>query len=60
MFLDIDECCSGPDCDGSSHSCQAPATCNNVDGGYSCECPDGWMNTAEGLGCTGKTNSIWF
>ncbi|XP_033095272.1 epidermal growth factor-like protein 6, partial [Anneissia japonica] len=34
---DIDECTRGTD------NCDAIATCNNTNGGFQCECPDGYV-----------------
>ena len=35
LCIDIDECLSGP--------CPSNLICNNMDGSYICECPDGTM-----------------
>ena len=37
LCIDIDECLSGP--------CPSDLICNNMDGNYSCDCPDGTMRS---------------
>ena len=36
LCIDIDECLSGP--------CPSDLMCNNMDGNYSCDCPDGTVS----------------
>ena len=42
--IDIDECLSGP--------CPSDLMCNNMDGNYSCDCPDGTLSN--GTHCFGN------
>ena len=46
LCIDIDECLSGP--------CASDLICNNMDGSYSCDCPDGTMRN--GTDCICKCN----
>ena len=48
LFIDNDEC-NG---EGSSHNCDVHAVCTNTDGGFTCECNDGW--SGDGVSCVGK------
>ena len=44
LCIDIDECSSGP--------CPSDLICNNMDGNYSCDCPDGTVRS--GTSCIGN------
>ena len=44
LCIDIDECLSGP--------CPSDLMCNNMDGNYSCDCPDGTVSN--GTDCYGN------
>ena len=48
LYIDIDECLSGP--------CPSDLICNNMDGNYSCDCPDGTMSN--GTDCVCKNLSV--
>lgn len=48
LCIDIDECLSGP--------CPSDLICNNTDGGYSCDCPDGTVRN--GTDCICKSIAI--
>ena len=48
MFTDIDECG-----DPSLNDCHAHATCNNMDGSFTCECNAGY--TGNGTACAGAS-----
>ena len=41
LCIDIDECLTGP--------CSLTMLCNNMDGNYTCDCPDG--TTKNGTDC---------
>ena len=43
LCIDIDECLSGP--------CPSHMICNNNDGSYSCDCPDGTMRNEADCVC---------
>ena len=43
LCIDIDECLSGP--------CPSDMICNNVDGNYACDCPDGTMRSGADCIC---------
>ena len=43
LCIDIDECLSGP--------CSSDLTCINMDGSYSCDCPDGTINNGTDCIC---------
>ena len=43
LCIDIDECLSGP--------CPSDLICNNMDGNYSCDCPDGTMSNGTDCIC---------
>ena len=43
LCIDIDECLSGP--------CLPNLICNNIDGSYSCDCPDGTMKNGTDCVC---------
>jgi len=43
LCIDIDECLSGP--------CPSDLICNNMDGNYSCDCPDGTMSNGTDCVC---------
>ena len=43
--VDINECQSG------SHNCVEPATCENIDASYECNCPEGYEKGADGFTC---------
>ena len=49
IFLDIDECSSG-------HQCDSSATCYNTVGSYTCICNSGY--TGDGRTCKGKLNTF--
>ena len=44
LCIDIDECLSSP--------CRSDMICNNVDGSYTCDCPDGTIKN--GADCNGN------
>ena len=44
LYIDIDECLSSP--------CSSDMICNNTDGSYTCDCPDGTIKN--GSGCDGN------
>ena len=46
--IDEDECQG----DGSGHNCSPKAVCTNTQGGFMCECKDGW--SGDGVTCTGN------
>ena len=46
LISDVDECQETP------HICGAHSTCNNTDGGYTCECEAGFEKV--GVSCLGK------
>ena len=50
IFLDVDECSSEPDV------CVSVANCSNTEGGFSCQCPFGYIGDgrSDGNGCTGQ------
>ena len=50
IFLDVDECSTEPDV------CVSAANCSNTEGGYSCQCPFGYVGDgrSDGNGCTGQ------
>ena len=48
VIIDNDEC-NG---EGSGHNCDMNAVCTNTEGGFTCECKDGWAG--DGVTCTGK------
>ena len=48
VFVDIDECSSG-------HQCDSSATCYNTDGSYTCTCDSGY--TGDGRTCKGKIST---
>ena len=48
LRVDIDECLSGP--------CTSDLICNNKDGNYSCDCPDGTVSN--GTHCVGNDMAI--
>lgn len=50
IFLDIDECSSG-------HQCDSSATCYNTGGSYTCICNSGY--TGDGRTCKGKLNTFF-
>ena len=50
LCIDIDECLSGP--------CPSNMICNNIDGSYTCDCPDGTMMI--GTDCVCKNTAIKF
>ena len=50
LCIDIDECLSGP--------CASDLICNNMDGSYSCDCPDGTERS--GADCICKKLIITF
>ena len=50
IFLDIDECSSG-------HQCDSSATCYNTAGSYTCICISGY--TGDGRTCRGKLNTFF-
>ena len=43
LCIDIDECLSGP--------CPSDTICNNMDGTYACDCPDGTMRSGANCVC---------
>ena len=43
LCIDIDECLSGP--------CPSEFLCNNIDGSYTCDCPDGTMRSGANCVC---------
>ena len=43
LCIDIDECLSGP--------CPSDLICNNTDGRYSCDCPDGTIDNGTDCIC---------
>ena len=43
LCVDIDECLSGP--------CPSDTICNNIDGNYACDCPDGTMRSGADCIC---------
>ena len=43
LCIDIDECLSGP--------CTSDLICNNTDGSYSCDCPDGTVDNGTDCIC---------
>ena len=43
VYIDIDECLSCP--------CLSDFLCNNVDGSYTCDCPDGTMKNGTDCIC---------
>ena len=43
LCIDIDKCLSGP--------CSLTMLCNNIDGSYSCDCPDGTMKNGSECIC---------
>ena len=45
MSLDVDECAE------DSSLCQPTGTCKNTEGGYTCECPEGYVVDASGTRC---------
>ena len=49
FFSDVDECSSDPDV------CTSEANCTNTEGGFSCQCPFGYIGDgrSDGNGCTG-------
>ncbi len=47
IFSDIDECAAGTD------NCSANAVCNNLEGGFECECNTGF--SGDGVNCTGES-----
>ena len=47
MSTDEDECQG----DGSGHNCDINAVCTNTEGGFTCECKEGW--SGDGVSCTG-------
>ena len=50
LFTDTDEDeCSG---EGADYNCEINAVCTNTDGGFMCECKDGW--SGDGVTCTGR------
>ena len=50
LCIDIDECLSGP--------CPSHMICNNNDGSYYCDCPDGTVKN--GIDCVCKNTAIKF
>ena len=48
FVVDINEC-NGEE---SGHNCDINAACTNTDGGFTCECNDGW--SGNGVSCTGN------
>lgn len=46
---DIDECA-----DPTLNLCDVNATCSNLDGGYTCICPDDLMLAVDGRTCIGE------
>ncbi len=51
-YSDIDECTQ------LTHNCHQNATCNNVDGSFTCVCKPGY--SGDGTICTGKINFFYF
>ena len=49
LCVDIDECLSGP--------CPSDLICNNMDGSYSCDCPDGTMRSGADCICKNQLRS---
>ncbi len=47
FFSDIDECAAGTD------NCSANAVCNDLEGGFGCECNTGF--SGDGITCTGES-----
>ena len=52
LCIDIDECLTVP------NACASGLLCNNIDGSYTCECPDGTMKN--GTDCVCKNTDITF
>ena len=50
LCIDIDECLSGP--------CPSHTICNNNDGNYTCDCPDGTI--MNGTDCVCKNTAVKF
>ena len=46
------------ECETGEHECVEPATCEDRDIGYSCDCPDGQPPTPDGKGCLGISKLI--
>jgi hypothetical protein len=53
--IDINECRNT-----TFNNCSGNAICENVNGGYHCNCMSGWMLTPQGFNCTGKKCFISF
>ena len=45
LTTDYNECND----EGSGHNCDINAACTNTDGGFTCECNDGWGG--DGVSC---------
>ena len=45
--------CRNPECngEGAEPNCDINAVCTNIEGGFMCECKDGW--NGDGVSCTG-------
>ena len=52
LCIDIDECLTVLD------ACPSDMICNNIDGNYTCDCPDGTMKN--GTDCVCKNIDITF
>lgn len=52
LVSDIDECTDG------SHDCSANGVCQNTDGGFTCQCNDGY--TGDGETCAGNPRCCFF
>ncbi len=50
FFSDIDECAAGTD------NCSANAVCNDLEGGFECECNTGF--SGDGVNCTGESQLL--
>ena len=46
LYIDVDECVSSP--------CPSDMICNNTDGSYTCDCPNGTVKN--GSGCDGNNS----
>lgn len=50
MIIDKDEC------ESAAHSCDKNAQCTNTDGGYTCQCNDGY--SGDGFTCQGNERYV--
>ena len=50
-MIDVDEC------KANQHDCQAPATCQNTIGSFTCQCPAGYKTDTR-TSCQGKSYKV--